>query len=120
MADFVGSAACPWGPGGRPRCPPSPGPRAGPTARPGNRKGHTMTEAAVSFAGNLTEDPAGPLHRGWDRPGRGRGGGVGPSGAAGVVLHRRGVARQAEHAAQSWPRAAGWWYGPAPAAESDR
>jgi hypothetical protein len=30
----------------------------GQTARPGNRKGaHTMTEAAVSFAGNLTDDP---------------------------------------------------------------
>ena len=34
-----------------------PGPRAGQTARPGNRKGQTMTEAAVSFAGNLTDDP---------------------------------------------------------------
>jgi single-strand DNA-binding protein len=32
-------------------------PRAGQTARPGNRKGQTMTEAAVSFAGNLTDDP---------------------------------------------------------------
>src|SRR5829696_8900185 len=40
-----------------PRCPPSPGPRAGQTARPGNRKGHPMTEASVSFAGNLTDDP---------------------------------------------------------------
>src|SRR5215218_781829 len=40
-----------------PRCPPSPVPRAGQTARPGNRKGQTMTEAAVSFAGNLTDDP---------------------------------------------------------------
>jgi single-strand DNA-binding protein len=34
-----------------------PGPRAGQTARPGNRKGRTMTEASVSFAGNLTDDP---------------------------------------------------------------
>src|SRR5512132_3957288 len=34
-----------------------PVPWAGQTARPGNRKGHIMTEAAVSFAGNLTEDP---------------------------------------------------------------
>src|SRR5215216_8128667 len=34
-----------------------PVPRAGQTARPGNRKGHTMTEAAVSLAGNLTDDP---------------------------------------------------------------
>jgi single-strand DNA-binding protein len=29
----------------------------GQTARPGIRKGHPMTEAAVSFAGNLTDDP---------------------------------------------------------------
>jgi hypothetical protein len=29
----------------------------GQTARPGNRKGRTMTEASVSFAGNLTNDP---------------------------------------------------------------
>jgi single-strand DNA-binding protein len=29
----------------------------GQTARPGNRKGQTMTEAAVSFAGNLTDQP---------------------------------------------------------------
>src|SRR5215211_2330478 len=34
-----------------------PVPRAGQTARPGNRKGSTMTEAAVSFAGNLTDQP---------------------------------------------------------------
>src|SRR5215204_4850090 len=34
-----------------------PGPRAGQTARPGIQEGRTMTEAAVSFAGNLTDDP---------------------------------------------------------------
>jgi hypothetical protein len=34
-----------------------PVPRAGQTARPGNRKGRTMTEANVSFAGNLTDQP---------------------------------------------------------------
>ena len=34
-----------------------PVPRAGQTARPGNRRDRTMTEAAVSFAGNLTDDP---------------------------------------------------------------
>ena len=28
----------------------------GQTARPGTRKGHLMTEASVSFAGNLTDD----------------------------------------------------------------
>jgi single-strand DNA-binding protein len=27
------------------------------TARPGNRKEHTMTEASISLAGNLTDDP---------------------------------------------------------------
>ena len=32
-------------------------PEDGQTARPGNRKGHTLTEASVSFAGNLTDDP---------------------------------------------------------------
>jgi hypothetical protein len=32
-----------------------PVPWAGQTARPSNRKGHTVTEAAVSFAGNLTD-----------------------------------------------------------------
>src|SRR5829696_5149182 len=40
-----------------PRCPPSPGPRAGQTARPGIQEGCTVTEASVSFAGNLTDDP---------------------------------------------------------------
>jgi single-strand DNA-binding protein len=40
-----------------PRCPPSPGPRAGQTARPGNREGQDTTEASVSFAGNLTDEP---------------------------------------------------------------
>ena len=56
-ADFVGSIACPWRPGGMPRCPPSPGSK-GRADRPARQqKGHTMTEAAVSFAGNLTEDP---------------------------------------------------------------
>jgi hypothetical protein len=46
-ARLLPSAAC--------HCPP--GPRAGQTARPGNRKGHTMTEEAVGFAGNLTDNP---------------------------------------------------------------
>ena len=32
-------------------------PEDGQTARPGNRKGYPMTEASVSFAGNLTDDP---------------------------------------------------------------
>src|SRR5512132_3860106 len=34
-----------------------PGPRAGQTARPGIQEGCTMTEASVSFAGNLTDNP---------------------------------------------------------------
>src|SRR5215208_3734454 len=34
-----------------------PGPRAGQTARPGIQEGCTMTEASISFAGNLTDDP---------------------------------------------------------------
>jgi single-strand DNA-binding protein len=58
MADFVGSTACPWRSLGMPRHPPVlRSTRTGQTARPGIRKGHTMTEAAVSFAGNLTDDP---------------------------------------------------------------
>jgi single-strand DNA-binding protein len=40
-----------------PRCPPSPGFKAGQTARPGIQEGCTKTEARVSFAGNLTDDP---------------------------------------------------------------
>jgi Single-strand binding protein family len=34
-----------------------PGPRAGQTARPGIQEGPSMTEASVSFAGNLTDQP---------------------------------------------------------------
>src|ERR671910_3879159 len=58
MADFVGSVACPWRPGGMPRCPPSPGSK-GRADRPArhSQEGCNMTEAAVSFAGNLTDDP---------------------------------------------------------------
>src|SRR5215213_4284079 len=58
MADFVGSTACPWWPVGMPRCPPSPGSK-GRADRPArqSQEGRTMTEAAVSFAGNLTDDP---------------------------------------------------------------
>src|SRR5215213_4670759 len=58
MADFVGSTACPWRPLGMPRHPPSPGSK-GRADRPArqSQEGSTMTEAAVSFAGNLTDDP---------------------------------------------------------------
>src|SRR4029450_10065298 len=58
MADFGGSPACPWRPLGMPRCPPSPGSK-GRADRPARQpKGaRAMTEAAVSFAGNLTEVP---------------------------------------------------------------
>src|SRR5215216_6234733 len=57
MAGFIGSIACPWRPVGMPRCPPSPGSkdRADRPAR--HQEGCTMTEANVSFAGNLTDDP---------------------------------------------------------------
>src|SRR5215217_8813776 len=57
-ADFVGSTACPWWPGGMPRCPPSPGSK-GRADRPARqqKRGRTMSEASVSFAGNLTDDP---------------------------------------------------------------
>src|SRR4029450_10752304 len=57
MADFVGSIACPWGSGGMPRCPPSPGSK-GRADRPARQQeGCSITEARVSFAGNLTDDP---------------------------------------------------------------
>src|ERR687898_791354 len=57
MADFVGSGACPWCSLGMPRCPPSPGSK-GRADRPARQQeGGGMTEAAVSFAGNLTDDP---------------------------------------------------------------
>src|SRR5512132_2766508 len=57
MADFVGSTACP---GALLACHGvhrPPGSRAGQTARPGIQEGCTMTEASVSFAGNLTNNP---------------------------------------------------------------
>jgi hypothetical protein len=58
MADFVGSAACPWESLGMPRCPPSPGSK-GRADRPARHQegARAMTEASVSFAGNLTDDP---------------------------------------------------------------
>src|SRR5829696_5077024 len=58
MADFVGSGACPCGPFGMPRCPPSPGSK-GRADRPARQQkgARAMTEASVSFAGNLTDDP---------------------------------------------------------------
>src|SRR5215211_4130244 len=57
MADFVGSTACPWWSLGMPRCPPSPGSK-GRADRPARQQeGPSMTEASVSFAGNLTDDP---------------------------------------------------------------
>jgi Single-strand binding protein family len=55
------SLAPPLAPGGRSAChavPASPALQGqGSTARPGNRKGRTMTEAAVSVAGNRTDQP---------------------------------------------------------------
>src|ERR671920_460674 len=58
MADFVGSLACPWCSLGMPRHPPVLGSTR--TGRPPGQatgRGRTMTEASVSFAGNLTDDP---------------------------------------------------------------
>src|SRR4029453_7786492 len=53
-----GSTACPWWPLGMPRWPPSPGSK-GRADRPARQpKGaRAMTEASVSFAGNLPDDP---------------------------------------------------------------
>src|SRR5215212_5820184 len=57
MADFVGFVACPWGLGA---CHGVHRPRFRGQGRPPGQatgRGKTMTEAAVSFAGNLTDDP---------------------------------------------------------------
>src|SRR5215211_2257630 len=57
MADFVGSTTCPWCSLGMPRRPPSPGSQ-GRADRPARQQeGPSMTEASVSFTGNLTDDP---------------------------------------------------------------
>src|SRR4030095_7388998 len=57
MAGFVGSVACPWGSLGMPRCPPSPGSK-GRADRPARQQeDSSMTEASVSFAGHLTDEP---------------------------------------------------------------
>jgi single-stranded DNA-binding protein len=52
-----------------------------------------MTEASVSFAGNLTDDPELRHTEGGIARAVFRGGGVGPAGPGGVVLHRHRVAR---------------------------
>jgi hypothetical protein len=93
-----------------PRCPPSPGPRAGQTARPGNRKGpRAMTEATVSFAGNLTDQPEARYTEGGIARAMFR---VAVSGRRDqepsfftLVVWRD----QAEHAAESLSRGAGSW-----------
>jgi single-stranded DNA-binding protein len=59
-----------------------------------------MTDASVSFAGNLTDDPE-VRYTAWDRPGPVPGGGVGSAGAGAVVLHRGRMRDQAEQAAES-------------------
>jgi hypothetical protein len=58
MADLVGSTACPRCSLGMPRCPPSPWSK-GRADRPARHQegARALTEAAVSFAGNLTDDP---------------------------------------------------------------
>jgi single-stranded DNA-binding protein len=60
-----------------------------------------MTEPSVSFAGNLTDQPELRHNEGGIAPGDVPGGGVGPAGAGGVVVHRDRLADQAEHAAES-------------------
>src|SRR5512132_3178230 len=58
MADFVGSIACPWWSCGMPRCPPSPGSKGRADRQARQQEGaRAMTEASVSFAGNLTDQP---------------------------------------------------------------
>jgi Single-strand binding protein family len=65
MADFVGSAACPGGLSACHGIHRSSVPR-GPADRPArqSQEGCALTEAAVSFAGNLTDDPEVPYTEG--------------------------------------------------------
>ena len=63
-----------------------------------------MTEAAVSFAGNLTDDPEVRYTEAGIPRSRFRGGRVGPAGAGGVVLHRDRPARPGRARSQSLAR----------------
>jgi hypothetical protein len=105
MADVVGSAACPWRSLGMPRCPPSPA-LQGQGSPPGQAtgKGRTMTEAAVSVAGNLIDQPeSAPPGVGSPRA-RFRAAVSGrrdQEASCFTVVVRRG---QAEHAAGSWSK----------------
>jgi hypothetical protein len=58
VADFVGSVCLPLVLSRHGTVSTVPGSKGrAQTARPGTRKGHTVTEAAVSVAANLTDDP---------------------------------------------------------------
>ena len=95
MADFVGSAACPWRSLGLSACHGihrPPGPRARQTARPGNRKGQDMNEPSVSFAGNLTDQPEVRYTEGGIARAMFRVAVSGRRGPGGIVLHRGRVA----------------------------
>jgi hypothetical protein len=98
MADFVGSIAYPWWSLGMPRCPPSPGVQGQgrpPGQAPG--RGRTMTEASVSFAGNLTDDPEVRYTESGIARGLGGVGGLIQQRLQGRVLQRRGGLRVVEH-----------------------
>jgi single-strand DNA-binding protein len=60
-----------------------------------------MTEAAVSFTGNLTDDPEVPSTESGIARTMFRAARVEPAGAGAVVLHRVVWRNQAEHAAES-------------------
>ena len=97
MADFVGSTACPWRPGGMPRCPPSPGSK-GRADRPArHQEDSSMTEASVSFAGNLTDDPEIRYTEIGIARGLGGVGGLVQQRLQGRLLQRRGRLRVVEH-----------------------
>jgi hypothetical protein len=57
------------------------------TAWPGIQEECVMTEASVSFAGNITDDPEVHSTEGGDRPGDVPGGRLWSAGAGAVVLH---------------------------------
>jgi hypothetical protein len=81
----------------------------GQTDRPGNRKGQTMTEASVSFAGNLTDDPEVRYTEGGDAPGHVPGGRQRSAGPGGVVLHRGRVAGPGRACRRVCRKGAGSW-----------
>jgi Helix-turn-helix domain len=99
-----------------------PGPRtAARPARQQQEEGSSMPEGERQLCRQPHRGPRGPLHPGRDRSGDVPGGGIGPSGAGGVVLHHGRVAGPGRaRRAVDLEGQPGGGRGPAPAAELDR